>query len=79
MLPEKEAWESFAGTARPHLRNPMTALPTETNELLKADIVTHTHMDHWDEVAQKFIPSNKLIYVQNNADAPRGVQMSARL
>lgn len=26
-------------------------------------------MDHWDEVAQKLIPSDKLIFVQNEADA----------
>lgn len=28
MLAEKEAWDGFAGSARPHLRNPMVALPT---------------------------------------------------
>lgn len=27
MLAEKEAWDGFVGSARPHLRNPMVALP----------------------------------------------------
>ncbi|WP_029591592.1 MBL fold metallo-hydrolase [Franconibacter pulveris] len=71
MLAEKEAWEGFSGTARSHLRNPMTELPVGVEELIKADIVivTHTHMDHWDEAAQKLIPTGKLIYVQNEEDA----------
>ena len=71
MLAEKEAWEGFAGTVRSHLRNPMVALPVPVETLLAADIVivTHTHMDHWDDAAQKCIPSNKLIYTQNQADA----------
>lgn len=71
MLAEKDAWDGFAGTARSHIRNPMTALPIATETLVNADIVivTHTHMDHWDEAAQKHIPSNKLIYAQHEADA----------
>ncbi|EAB1940369.1 MBL fold metallo-hydrolase [Salmonella enterica] len=71
MLAEKDAWDGFAGTARSHIRNPMTTLPIATEALVNADIVivTHTHMDHWDEAAQKLIPSNKLIYAQHEADA----------
>ncbi len=71
MLAEKEAWEGFAGTARSHLRNPLTALPVPVESLLNADIVivTHTHQDHWDEAAQKLLPSNQLIYTQNQEDA----------
>lgn len=71
MLAEKDAWDGFAGTARSRIRNPMTALPIATEALVNADIVivTHTHMDHWDEAAQKHIPSNKLIYTQHEADA----------
>lgn len=71
MLAEKDAWDGFAGTARSHLRNPMTDLPIKVEDLLRAEIiiVTHTHMDHWDEAAQKLIPSNKLIYTQHDADA----------
>ncbi len=64
VLAEKDAWDGFAGTARSHIRNPMTELPIAAEALVNADIVivTHTHMDHWDEAAQKQIPSNKLIY-----------------
>lgn len=71
MLAEKEAWDGFAGSARSHLRNPLTALPLPVETLLAADIiiVTHTHQDHWDEAAQALIPKNKLIYTQHEADA----------
>lgn len=71
VLAEKDAWDGFAGTARSHIRNPMTELPIAAEALVNADIVivTHTHMDHWDEAAQKQIPSNKLIYAQHDADA----------
>lgn len=70
MLAEKGAWEGFAGTARSHLRNPMTELPLKIEDLLNVDIiiVTHTHLDHWDEAAQKLIPADKLIYTQNESD-----------
>lgn len=71
MLAEKESWDGFAETARSYLRNPMTELPLPIDELIKADIVivTHTHMDHWDEAAQKQLPPNKLILAQSEEDA----------
>ncbi|PLR52297.1 MBL fold metallo-hydrolase [Chimaeribacter arupi] len=71
MLAEKEAWDGFAGNARPHLRNPMVALPVTVESLLSADavILTHTHTDHWDEAAQQVIPKEKVIYTQNEHDA----------
>ena len=34
-----------------------------------AVIVTHTHSDHWDSVAQQQIPKDMPIFVQNEADA----------
>lgn len=36
---------------------------------VSAVIVTHTHLDHWDEAAVKNLPKNLLIIVQNQADA----------
>lgn len=71
MLAEKEAWEGFAGNARPHLRNPMVALPVPVEELLAVDavILTHTHADHWDEAAQQAVPKDMLIYTQDEHDA----------
>ncbi|MCX3308762.1 helix-turn-helix domain-containing protein [Pantoea vagans] len=71
MLADKDAWPGFAGNARPHLRNPMAELPLPVEALLAVDavIVTHTHMDHWDEAAQQLIPKTMMIYSQNEGDA----------
>ncbi|HAW2859061.1 TPA: MBL fold metallo-hydrolase [Escherichia coli] len=71
MLAEKDAWDGFAGNARPHLRNPMVPLPVAVETLLNVDavILTHTHTDHWDEAAQKAVPKDMLIYTQDENDA----------
>lgn len=71
MLADKEAWPGFAGNARPHLRNPMAELPLPIEALLAVDavIVTHTHMDPWDEAVQQLIPKTMMIYSQNEGDA----------
>src|SRR6478609_2833309 len=71
MLAEKDAWDGFAGNARPHLRNPMVPLPVSVEDLLDVDAVllTHTHTDHWDEAAQKAVPKTMLIYTQDDHDA----------
>lgn len=71
IMADKEAWPGFPGTARSHLRNPRVALPVSVAELLDVDavIVTHTHLDHWDEAAQQLIPKDKRIFAQHEADA----------
>ncbi|KQC98370.1 MBL fold metallo-hydrolase [Acinetobacter soli] len=71
MLAEKDAWDGFAGSARPYLRNPMVALPIAVKDLLNVDavVLTHTHADHWDEAAQQAVPKDMLIYVQDESDA----------
>lgn len=71
MLADKDAWPGFPGTARSHLRNPLVALPLSLEEILDVDviIVTHTHLDHWDDAAQQLIPEGSLIYTQNESDA----------
>lgn len=70
MLAEKEAYPGFAGSARAELRNPRTALPVPLATLLDVDaiIVTHTHLDHWDDAAATLIPKSMLIFVQNESD-----------
>ena len=72
MLSAKGAFPGFTGTYRSELRNPLVALPFSADEVLKsveAVVVTHTHTDHWDEAAQKQIPKNMPVFVQNDADA----------
>ncbi|MEQ5185778.1 MBL fold metallo-hydrolase [Providencia alcalifaciens] len=70
MLGEKGSYPGFEGTANSHIRIPMVDLPCDINSLLEVDaiIVTHTHLDHWDEAAVKAIPKDKLIFVQNEHD-----------
>lgn len=54
------------------VRNPLIDLSQSIEEILSgvdAVIVTHTHLDHWDEVAQEVIPKDLPIFVQNAGDA----------
>ena len=72
MLAAPGAYEGFANTYRSGLRNPLTPLPMPVEELLAgvdAVILTHTHLDHWDEAAQKALPRDLPLFVQNEADA----------
>ncbi len=72
MLAGKGAYPGFEGTYNSHLRNPLVDLPIPTEQLLAnvdAVIVTHTHLDHWDDAAQQVIPKALPLFVQNEADA----------
>lgn len=53
-------------------RNPLVDMEQSIDEVLAgvdAVIVTHTHADHWDEVAQQRVPKDLPIFVQNAGDA----------
>nr|MCR5536130.1 MBL fold metallo-hydrolase [Succinivibrio sp.] len=72
MLAERGYYEGFAGTFNSELRNPLLDLPAAPQELLKdvdAVVVTHTHLDHWDDFAVKYIDKQTPIIVQNKLDA----------
>ncbi|HQQ68835.1 MAG TPA: MBL fold metallo-hydrolase [Alicycliphilus sp.] len=72
MLSPKGGFPGFEGTYRSELRNPLVELPLSVQDVLhsvEAVVVTHTHLDHWDEAAQKQIPKNLPVFVQNEADA----------
>lgn len=72
MLSEKGTYPGFEGTYRSGLRNPLVDLPMSTEEVIDgvdAVIVTHTHLDHWDDAAQKFLPKDIPLYVQHQGDA----------
>lgn len=49
-----------------HLNNPLTELPIDIDELLKADviIVTHTHRDHFDDAAIAKLPKHLPLFCQ---------------
>ena len=56
---------------RKKMRNPLIELPTSVDEILKdleAVILTHTHLDHWEEHAAKLIPKYIPIFVQHAGD-----------
>ncbi|MEE4182535.1 MBL fold metallo-hydrolase [Pseudomonas viridiflava] len=72
MLAEKGAYPGFENTYRSNLRNPLVELPESTDEVLAgvdAVIVTHTHLDHWDDAAQKALPKDIPLFAQHEDDA----------
>ncbi|MFC3338714.1 MBL fold metallo-hydrolase [Paracandidimonas soli] len=72
MLAKKGTYPGFEGTYRSELRNPLVELPMPEQDVLAgvdAVIVTHTHLDHWDDAAQALVPKEIPLYTQNDADA----------
>lgn len=71
MLAEKGRYPGFEGTLNSHLRNPLVDLPIPVADAMKADavVITHTHLDHWDDVAKQQLPKSIPIFVQNEQDA----------
>ncbi len=71
MFAKKGSYEGFPDTHRSYLRNPLVDLPVKPEMILEdvdAVIVTHTHLDHWDDAAQTAIPKNIPLFVQNKED-----------
>ncbi|MDX7986887.1 MBL fold metallo-hydrolase [Xenorhabdus sp. 12] len=70
MLADKGSYPGIEGSVNSEIRNPTVELPFNKETLLSVDavIVTHTHLDHWDDAAIAIIPKNKIIYVQNESD-----------
>lgn len=72
MLSPKGGFPGFPNTYRSELRNPLVELPFSVDDVMKsveAIVVTHTHTDHWDDAAQRQIPKNMPVFVQNETDA----------
>ncbi|MFQ2446495.1 MBL fold metallo-hydrolase [Aeromonas caviae] len=72
MLAKKGTYPGFEGTYRSNLRNPMVELPGSVEDVISgvdAVIVTHTHLDHWDDAAQKALPKDIPLFAQHEADA----------
>ncbi|WP_447044264.1 MBL fold metallo-hydrolase [Vreelandella sp. H-I2] len=72
MLAEQGAHPGFENTYRSELRNPLVGLPMPFEEMIDdvdAVIVTHTHLDHWDDAAQELLPKDIPLFAQNAADA----------
>lgn len=72
MLSKKGTYPGFKGTYRSELRNPLVELPLSEAAVIAdvdAVIVTHTHLDHWDDAAQALLPKGIPLFVQNDSDA----------
>ena len=64
-------FEMCPGKDKKEIRLPMVDLPIPIDEIIKdivAVLVTHTHVDHWDEYTSKYIPKDLPIFVQNSWD-----------
>lgn len=71
MLSEKHTFAPFPNSLRQEYNNPLVDLPISIKDILEdidAVIVTHLHIDHWDETAESHIPKNIKVYVQNRQD-----------
>lgn len=72
MLAEKGRYPGFEGSVHSEVRNPTVELPTTKEDVVKdvdAIVLTHTHLDHWDDVAQEFLNKDLPIFVQDENDA----------
>lgn len=72
MLAKKGSYPGFENTYRSNLRNPLVDLtesPAEVIAGVDAVIVTHTHLDHWDDAAQKALPKDIPLFTQHEEDA----------
>lgn len=72
MLAKKGTYPGFENTYRSNLRNPLVDLAESPEQVIAgvdAVIVTHTHLDHWDDAAQKALPKDIPLFAQHAEDA----------
>jgi len=70
-LAEKGTLPPFPNSARQDQNNPLESLPVSVEEIIAgvdAVIVTHTHMDHWDDAAKEALPKDVKLFTQNEED-----------
>ncbi|MBM6618651.1 MBL fold metallo-hydrolase [Bacillus suaedaesalsae] len=71
-LSEKGTYPPFPHSVRQDELNPLVSLPTSIDKIIDdvdAVIVTHLHLDHWDDEAKKVLPKDIKLFVQNENDA----------
>nr|WP_106782883.1 MBL fold metallo-hydrolase [Lysinibacillus timonensis] len=72
MLAEKGTYPPFPNSVRQDQHNPLVSLPTSIDNILNgidAVIVTHLHLDHWDDAAKEALPKHIKLFTQNDEDA----------
>ncbi len=71
-LAEKGAYPPFPNSLRQDRNNPLVGLPVSIDDMVNdidAVIVTHLHLDHYDEAAKEVLPKELKMFVQNEEDA----------
>ncbi|RAZ81387.1 MBL fold metallo-hydrolase [Planococcus halotolerans] len=70
-LAEKGVYPPFPNSARQDQNNPLYDLPVSIDDIVDADavIVTHLHLDHWDDAAKEAVPKDVKLFTQNEEDA----------
>lgn len=72
MLAARGTYPAFSNAPREDQKNPLVDLPISLAEItqdLDAVIVTHLHLDHWDDAAKNALPKEINMFVQNEEDA----------
>ncbi|MFB3163500.1 MBL fold metallo-hydrolase [Neobacillus sp. 179-J 1A1 HS] len=72
MLAEKGTYPPFPNSPRHDQHNPLVSLPTSIDNIIQnidAVIVTHLHLDHWDNAAKEALPKDIKLFSQNEEDA----------
>ncbi|MEH7344765.1 MBL fold metallo-hydrolase [Bacillus sp. JJ1532] len=78
MLAEKGTYPPFGPSVgypdalRQDQNNPLVSLPTSIDNIISnidAVIVTHLHLDHWDDAAKEALPKEIKLFAQNDEDA----------
>lgn len=61
MLAEKGTYPPFPGSVKQDQNNPVVSLPIPVDDIIRgvdAVILTHLHLDHFDEAAQRLLPKD---------------------
>ncbi|MCY8235514.1 MBL fold metallo-hydrolase [Priestia endophytica] len=72
MLAEKGTYPPFPGSVKQDQNNPIVSLPISVDDIISgidAVILTHLHLDHFDEAAQRLLPKDIKMFVQNEEEA----------
>lgn len=72
VLADKGTYPPVLAGIRENMRNPIVDLPMSVHDIIKdvdAVILTHLHLDHYDEIAKEVLPKGIRVFVQNEQDA----------
>ncbi|QGH33310.1 MBL fold metallo-hydrolase [Gracilibacillus salitolerans] len=71
-LADKGTYPPLPDSVRQDQMNPLVSLPISVEQIIEdidAVIVTHLHLDHWDDAAKEVLPKDIKLFSQNEEDA----------